>query len=203
MSVLKKSVWKRSKEFDKLKEGNFFGTQPIEEVYEARHKKDKFCVMLRVDYGKENAVTYCAVFKNGIKGDLNSKLTWEERIWIIDTLFDGKKFALELYPEENRCLDRMDIYHLWAYDAKTAILPFNVNFNERAEQTKYGTFMHEHLPTYLGWREKQNLKNSKYGPIYNGVEIIDPRNPMPHMVVFPYAFNMFEDLDIRKSIAYL
>lgn len=48
MSVLKKSVWKRSKEFDKLKEGNFFGTQPIEEAYEARHKKDKFCVMLRV-----------------------------------------------------------------------------------------------------------------------------------------------------------
>ena len=45
-------------------------------------------------------------------------------------------------------------------------------------------------------------------PVYtdtlvNGVEIIDPRNPMPHMVVFPYAFNMFEDLDIRKSIAYL
>ena len=77
MSVLKKSVWKRSKEFDKLKEENFFGTQPIEEVYEARHKKDKFCVMLRVDYGKENEVTYCAVFKNGIKGDLNSKLTWE------------------------------------------------------------------------------------------------------------------------------
>lgn len=59
---------------------------------------------------------------------------WNEKMQIKNELFGEDRFAIEVYPKQDKLVDICDVYHLWVFP-KDADMPFGIHPTEY-EKTK-------------------------------------------------------------------
>lgn len=79
---------------------------------------------------------------------------WAEKQMIKDELFGKNRFAIEVYPKEDRLVDVTDTYHLWVFDKKVN-MPFGIHPKEHVKAINRGAGMNA--------TEIESLKNH-YAP---------------------------------------
>lgn len=54
---------------------------------------------------------------------------WNEKMQIKNELFGEDRFAIEVYPKQDRLVDVADVYHLWVFNKKFE-MPFGIHPKE-------------------------------------------------------------------------
>ena len=67
----------------------------------------------------------------------NGVITWSEKMQIKNELFGESRFAIEVYPKQDRLVDVMDVYHLWVFDKKLE-MPFGIHPKEHIKAINRG-----------------------------------------------------------------
>ena len=68
---------------------------------------------------------------------------WNEKMMIKNELFGENRFAIEVYPKQDKLVDIADVYHLWVFDKKLE-MPFGIHPKEYQKAINRGaTFYKE------------------------------------------------------------
>lgn len=68
---------------------------------------------------------------------------WSEKMMIKNELFGEDRFAIEVYPKQERLVDIADVYHLWVFNKKYD-MPFGIHPKEYKKAINRGaTFYQE------------------------------------------------------------
>lgn len=68
---------------------------------------------------------------------------WNEKMMIKNELFGENRFAIEVYPKQDKLVDVSDVYHLWVFDKKLE-MPFGIHPKEYQKAINRGaTFFPE------------------------------------------------------------
>lgn len=81
-----------------------------------------------------------------------SSIGWSEKMQIKNELFGEDRFAIEVYPKQDRLVDEADVYHLWIFNKKLE-MPFGIHPKEYKKAINRGaTFYEEDLCALVGTR---------------------------------------------------
>lgn len=69
-------------------------------------------------------------------------IRWAEKMMIKNELFGENRFAIEVYPKQDRLVDVTDTYHLWVFDKKLE-MPFGIHPKEHVKAVNRGASMTE------------------------------------------------------------
>ena len=72
-----------------------------------------------------------------ITTDGTRSISWNEKMMIKNELFGENRFAIEVYPKQDRLIDVTDTYHLWVFDKKTD-MPFGIHPKEHIKAINRG-----------------------------------------------------------------
>ena len=92
---------------------------------------DGYQVTIRIiitDWGKVEhaAITYQSKDRNELSMNGERDIPWAVKQEIKNELFGEKRMAIEVFPEEKKKVDVMDVYHLWVFP-KGFVLPFGIH----------------------------------------------------------------------------
>lgn len=84
--------------------------------------------ILITDWGKVEhvAITHNAKDENELSQHGERDIPWSIKQEIKNELFGEKRLAIEVFPEESKKVDVMDVYHLWVFP-KGFSLPFGIH----------------------------------------------------------------------------
>lgn len=84
--------------------------------------------ILITDWGKVEhvAITHNAKGENELSQHGERDIPWSIKQEIKNELFGEKRLAIEVFPEESKKVDVMDVYHLWVFP-KGFSLPFGIH----------------------------------------------------------------------------
>ena len=105
--------------------------------------------LIRTKFGNVEHVTITRHHKDGkiVSFDGSSDITWAEKMQIKNELFGENRFAIEVYPKQDRLIDVCDVYHLWVFDKKLS-MPFGIHEKEYTPAINRGySFTEEELKT--------------------------------------------------------
>lgn len=124
-------------------------------------ESDGTCVcsrLIRTKFGKVEHVTI--TLSDASRAEGLKDFTWAEKQEIKNELFGENRFAIEVYPKEERLVDMADVYHLWVFDKKLD-MPFGIHPKEfsKAPAIKRGYS--------VSLKEIETLKNH-YDGVKNG-----------------------------------
>lgn len=71
-----------------------------------------------------------------------ASIGWAEKMMIKNELFGENRFAIEVYPKQDRLVDVTDTYHLWVFDKKFN-MPFGIHPKEYIKAINRGASMNE------------------------------------------------------------
>ena len=96
--------------------------------------------LINTKFGKVEHVTIIKIAPDGepiMTGDGSRTVTWNEKMMIKNELFGENRFAIEVYPKQDRLIDVTDTYHLWVFDKKTD-MPFGIHPKEYTKAINRG-----------------------------------------------------------------
>lgn len=99
--------------------------------------------LIRTKFGNVEHVTIVKIRKKDeplISTDGSRDLKWSEKMAIKNELFGENRFAIEVYPKQDRLIDVTDTYHLWVFDKKTE-MPFGIHPKEHVKAVNRGYSM--------------------------------------------------------------
>lgn len=67
---------------------------------------------------------------------------WNEKMMIKNELFGEDRFAIEVYPKQDRLVDVADVYHLWVFNKKFE-MPFGIHPKEYKKAVNRGATFYE------------------------------------------------------------
>ncbi len=95
-----------------------------------------YSVCSRMIYTKQwGNVEHVTISRHHKKGDPlvltggSAPIGWNEKMMIKNELFGENRFAIEVYPKQDRLVDVVDVYHLWVFDKKYD-MPFGIHPKE-------------------------------------------------------------------------
>lgn len=96
----------------------------------------KYCVCSRMirtkQFGTVEHVTITRIHEEGqsiVATGGERSVGWNEKMQIKNELFGVNRFAIEVYPKQDRLIDVTDTYHLWVFDKKLD-MPFGIHPKE-------------------------------------------------------------------------
>lgn len=92
----------------------------VEHVTISKHHKDNFLPSM----GGENPIG------------------WNEKMMIKNELFGEDRFAIEVYPKQEKLVDVADVYHLWVFGKKYD-MPFGIHPSEYRKAINRGATFYE------------------------------------------------------------
>lgn len=99
-------------------------------------------------WGNVEHVTISRLHKDGepiVSTDGANVIGWSEKQMIKNELFGEDRFAIEVYPKQDRLVDVADVYHLWVFGKKYD-MPFGIHPKEYKKAINRGaTFYEEDL----------------------------------------------------------
>lgn len=102
--------------------------------------------LIRTKFGKVEHVTITRIHDrdNGVKLYTGGEaaIGWSEKMMIKNELFGEDRFAIEVYPKQDRLVDVTDTYHLWVFDKKLN-MPFGIHPKEHIKAINRGAGMNE------------------------------------------------------------
>ena len=72
----------------------------------------------------------------------SAPVSWSEKMMIKNELFGENRFAIEVYPKQDRLVDVTDTYHLWVFDKKFS-MPVGIHPKEHIKAINRGASMNE------------------------------------------------------------
>ena len=96
--------------------------------------------MIKTKFGNVEHVTIVKLRKKGeeiIATGGTRPVSWNEKMMIKNELFGENRFAIEVYPKQDRLVDVTDTYHLWVFDKKTE-MPFGIHPKEHIKAINRG-----------------------------------------------------------------
>lgn len=72
----------------------------------------------------------------------SAPIGWAEKMMIKNELFGENRFAIEVYPKQDKFIDVTDTYHLWVFDKKLE-MPFGIHPKEHVKAVNRGASMTE------------------------------------------------------------
>ena len=92
-------------------------------------------------FGNVEHVTITRIHKDGdpliaMHGEM--AIGWNEKMMIKNELFGEDRFAIEVYPKQDRLIDTADVYHLWVFNKKYD-MPFGIHPKEYKKAINRGT----------------------------------------------------------------
>lgn len=96
--------------------------------------------LIRTKFGNVEHVTITKIRKEGepiIATGGTRPIGWNEKMQIKNELFGENRFAIEIYPKQDRLVDVTDTYHLWVFDKKTD-MPFGIHPKEHIKAVNRG-----------------------------------------------------------------
>ena len=90
--------------------------------------------LIRTKFGKVEHVTIIRIRKSidenfTLNTGGSAPIGWNEKMMIKNELFGENRFAIEIYPKQDRLIDVTDCYHLWVFDKKLD-MPFGIHPKE-------------------------------------------------------------------------
>lgn len=83
---------------------------------------------------------------------------WSEKMMIKNELFGEDRFAIEVYPKQDKLVDVADVYHLWVFGKKYD-MPFGIHPTEYKKAINRGaTFFPEDAEALQKEMEKYNVR---------------------------------------------
>lgn len=84
--------------------------------------------ILITDWGKVEhvSITYNGDKENALSQNGERDIPWKVKQEIKNELFGEDRIAIEVFPEEKKLVDVMDVYHLWVFP-KGYSLPFGIH----------------------------------------------------------------------------
>lgn len=103
--------------------------------------------LIRTKFGKVEHVTINRIRTNAneefvINMGGSAPIGWAEKMMIKNELFGENRFAIEIYPKQDRLIDVTDTYHLWVFDKKLN-MPFGIHPKEHIKAINRGANMTE------------------------------------------------------------
>ena len=96
-------------------------------------------------WGNVEHVTISKFDKDGDIRTVGGSIGWNEKMMIKNELFGEDRFAIEVYPKQDRLVDMADVYHLWVFGKKYD-MPFGIHPKEYKKAINRGiTFYKEDL----------------------------------------------------------
>lgn len=74
--------------------------------------------------------------------DGSGYISWNEKMMIKNELFGENRFAIEVYPKQDRLVDVADVYHLWVFNKKYD-MPFGIHPKEYKKAINRGATFYE------------------------------------------------------------
>lgn len=96
-------------------------------------------------WGNVEHVTISRVHKDGepiASTDGANAIGWSEKQMIKNELFGEDRFAIEVYPKQDRLVDVADVYHLWVFGKKYD-MPFGIHPKEYKKAINRGATFYE------------------------------------------------------------
>lgn len=98
--------------------------------------------LIRTKFGKVEHVTIIRIRTNvndefTINMGGSAPIGWAEKMMIKNELFGENRFAIEVYPKQDRLVDVTDTYHLWVFDKKLN-MPFGIHPKEHIKAINRG-----------------------------------------------------------------
>ena len=72
----------------------------------------------------------------------SNPIGWNEKMTIKNELFGENRFAIEVYPKQDKLVDVADVYHLWVFDKKYD-MPFGIHPKEYKKAINRGANFYE------------------------------------------------------------
>ncbi len=72
----------------------------------------------------------------------SAPIGWSEKMMIKNELFGENRFAIEVYPKQDKLVDVADVYHLWVFDKKLE-MPFGIHPKEFQKAINRGATFYE------------------------------------------------------------
>ena len=87
--------------------------------------------LIRTKFGNVEHVTITRIKdeSNLLSNDGSLTISWAEKMQIKNELFGENRFAIEVYPKQDRLVDVCDVYHFWVFDKKLS-MPFGIHPKE-------------------------------------------------------------------------
>jgi len=102
--------------------------------------------LIRTKFGKVEHVTISRIHKAGEDFSVytggEAAIGWSEKMTIKNELFGEDRFAIEVYPKQDRLVDVTDTYHLWVFDKKLN-MPFGIHPKEHIKAINRGAGINE------------------------------------------------------------
>lgn len=98
--------------------------------------------LIRTKFGKVEHATITRIRTDSkeeftINTGGSAPIVWAEKQMIKNELFGENRFAIEVYPKEDRLVDVTDTYHLWVFDKKMN-MPFGIHPKEHVKAINRG-----------------------------------------------------------------
>ena len=96
--------------------------------------------LIRTKFGNVEHAAITRLSKTGefeINAGGSSPIGWAEKMAIKNELFGENRFAIEVYPKQDRLVDVTDTYHLWVFDKKFE-MPFGIHPKEHVKAINRG-----------------------------------------------------------------
>ena len=114
--------------------------------------------LIRTKFGNVEHVTITRVHSEEFDITFNGEgdISWNEKMSIKNELFGENRFAIEVYPKQDRLVDICDVYHLWVFDKKLS-MPFGIHPKEYTSSINRGySLTEEELVTLQEEMKKKN-----------------------------------------------
>lgn len=103
--------------------------------------------LIRTKFGNVEHVTISRVKTDSSKEFVinaggTAPIGWAEKMMIKNELFGENRFAIEVYPKQDKLVDVTDTYHLWVFDKKLE-MPFGIHPKEHVKAVNRGASMTE------------------------------------------------------------
>lgn len=103
--------------------------------------------LIRTKFGKVEHVTIIRISTDSseeftINTGGSAPIGWAEKMMIKNELFGENRFAVEVYPKQDRLVDVTDTYHLWVFDKKHN-MPFGIHPKEHIKAINRGAGMNQ------------------------------------------------------------
>ena len=123
-----------------------------------------YSVQSRMIYTKQwGNVEHVTITRHHKEGDVlpsmggEAAIGWNEKMTIKNELFGEDRFAIEIYPKQERLVDVADVYHLWVFNKKYD-MPFGIHPKEYRKAINRGaTFYQEDMDMLKGEMDKHGL----------------------------------------------
>ena len=109
---------------EKLKRENNWAGQ-LSKCYRYKEEYVALTRELDTEWGK---VIHCC-FRN-TKG---TYISWSEKQWLKNSLFGDDRTAIEVFPQQDRLIDEVNMYHLWVFE-RDYELPFGIHSRDKSER---------------------------------------------------------------------